>query len=194
MRGTWQSGIGWSGVWAAVAASVFVGTCLMAPNQADAQARGSLHDTGRHDRPMMLSFFTGLNYRRGFSGNDFPMVVAGRFYIPIVHDGFIPKLNDEFGIEFGADMDVYVGGDRFGLGFPLAAMWDFHFSEMFDAYAKAGFIFGNDFINRRNGNNANDFWWGPRGAVGIRLRITDWFYFRAEAGYPTVMAGIAFAF
>lgn len=142
---------------------------------------------------MMLSFFTGFHYRRGIRRGDFPFIFAGRFYIPIMHDGFLPPINDEFGVEFGADMNVYTGGGRFGLGFPVTAMWDFHFSEMFDAYCKAGFILGNDFVDTRNGNR-NDFWYGPVAAAGIRLRITDWLYFRAEGGYPVVMAGLGFAF
>ena len=183
---------------AAMALPLFAVACLLATSPASAQhaggARGTLKDTSTHDRPMMLSLFTGLNYRRGFSNNDFPMVVAGRFYVPIVHDGFIPRANDEFGIEFGADMDIYIGGNVFGLGFPVAVMWDFHFTEFFDAYAKAGFIVGNDFINRRNSNTAHDFWWGFHGAAGIRMRLTDWLYFRVEGGYPVVMAGLGFAF
>ena len=119
-------------------------------------------------------------------------------YIPIVPNGFIPSLNDEFGLEFGLDFtftflsDTYAYRDQnvlVGFGIPADAMWDFHFSPRFDAYAKLGFVFGTVFSENYGG-----FWWTVRTAVGLRLKLNEVLYFRAEVGYPAIMAGLGFAF
>src|SRR5512139_501023 len=111
---------------------------------------GGIKDSSPQSRPMMLSFFTGLHLGH-FAGYGFPLLIGGRFYIPLVHDGFIPSLNDEFGIEFGLDFDItflssiYNESVLFGFGIPADAMWAFHFSAKFDAYAKLGFVLGSAF-------------------------------------------------
>lgn len=154
----------------------------------------SLKDASLKLRPQMISVFTGFQFGH-FAGYGFPMVIGGRYYIPIVPNGFIPSLNDEFGLEFGLDFNFTFLADRyadsvlFGFGIPAEAMWDFHFSPKFDAYAKVGFVFGSAFNSGYGG-----FWWDFRTAVGLRLKLNDAMYFRAEVGYPTIIAGLGFAF
>jgi hypothetical protein len=75
-----------------------------------------------------------------------------------------------------------------GFGIPADAMWDFHFSAKFDAYAKLGFVFGTVFNSGYDG-----FWWTFRSAIGLRLKLNESMYFRAEVGYPAIMAGLGFA-
>ena len=170
---------------------------ISAPYCAAAQYHdNSIRDSSVHDRPQMVSFFTGFQLNRFNHG--VPLTIGGRYYFPIVPNGFIPKLNDEFGIEGGFDLlflfDDYDDHTHFGFGVPVDALWDFHFSRIFDAYVKLGFIFGNVF-HAGNGNRSYDgFWFDFRPAVGMRLKINDVLYFRAEAGYPFVMAGLGFGF
>jgi hypothetical protein len=152
---------------------------------------GSLRDASFHARPQMVSIFTGFQLNR-FVNYGFPLTIGGRYYFPIVPNGFIPSLNDEFGIEGGLDL-LFLFGHKtfFGFGVPVDAMWDFHFSPKFDAYGKLGFLFGNMF---GSGYRYGGFWFDFRPAVGMRFKINDVLYFRAEAGYPVIMAGLGFAF
>jgi hypothetical protein len=155
---------------------------------------GGIKDVSLHTRPQMISVFTGLHYGH-FAGYGFPLLIGGRYSIPIVPDGFIPSINDEFALEFGLDFDftflssIYADSVLVGFGIPADAMWDFHFSDKFDAYAKLGFVFGTVFNSGYDG-----FWWTFRSAVGLRLKLNEAMYFRAEVGYPAIMAGLGFAF
>lgn len=164
-------------------------TTTSAPAEAD-----SIKDASPKLRPQMISAFTGFQFGH-FAGYGFPMFIGGRYYIPIVKDGFLPSVNDEFGLEFGLDLNFTFLADRyadsvlFGFGIPAEAMWSFHFSPRFDAYGKVGFVFGSAFNSGYGG-----FWWDFRTHVGIRLKLNDVMYFRAEVGYPTIMAGLGFAF
>jgi hypothetical protein len=166
----------------------------VAPRSAAAQEAGTIKDTSVHARPQMVSIFTGLHIGH-FSGYGFPLVIGGRYYIPIVPDGFLPSINDEFGLEFGLDLDftflsgVYSDSVLVGFGIPADGVWDFHFSPRFDAYGKLGFVFGSVFNSGYGG-----FWWTFRSAVGLRLKLNEALYFRAEVGYPAIMAGLGFAF
>lgn len=167
---------------------------LLATNKVCAQEADSIKDASPKDRPQMISVFAGFQFGH-FAGYGFPMMVGGRYYIPIVPNGFIPSINDEFGLEFGLDFYLtFLSNSQpdsvlFGFGVPAEAMWDFHFSERFDAYAKLGFIVGSAFQSGYGG-----FWWDFRSHVGLRLKLNDAMYFRAEVGYPTIMAGLGFAF
>ncbi|HEY2735837.1 MAG TPA: hypothetical protein VGI70_17690, partial [Polyangiales bacterium] len=59
-----------------------------------------------------------------------------------------------------------------------------------DAYVKAGLIFGGDFSDHLH----DGFYVYFMTTVGMRLKITPSMYFRAEAGFPWVKAGLGFAF
>ena len=155
---------------------------------------GGIKDFSPKSRPQMVSVFTGIHYGH-FAGYGFPLQIGGRYYMPIVPDGFLPSLNDEFGLEFGLDFtftflsSLYNDSVLLGFGVPADAVWDFHFSSKFDAYAKLGLVFGTVFTSGYDG-----FWWTIRSAVRLRLKLTDTLYFRAEVGYPSIMAGLGFAF
>jgi hypothetical protein len=183
------------------ALALALGVSALSPNAALAQATeqaGGLKDASPHDRPMMLTLWSGINWGY-YAHYGFPLNIGARFYIPIMKDGFIPSVNDEFGIEFGADFnfvflvqkyDYYGSSPIVGFAMPIEAMYDFHFTRSFDAYAKAGFMFGSDFSDYLH----DGFYVNFVSAVGMRLELTPGLYFRAEAGYPWIKAGIAFAF
>src|SRR4051794_35313078 len=90
---------------------------VIAPRAAAAQYHdNSIRDSSFHDRPQMVSIFTGFQLNRFNEG--VPFTIGGRYYFPIVPSGFIPKLNDEFGIEGGFDLlfvfDDYDNHTHFG--------------------------------------------------------------------------------
>jgi hypothetical protein len=148
-----------------------------------ASAQSTLKDRGSHRRPQMLSALAGFHFDSRY-GAGFPMVLSGRYYYPLVPDGFASGLNDEFGLEGGLDLLLRFGSGDAGIGLPFTGLYALHFTDRFDAYAKLGFSIH---IHR----NAHV---RPYAAFGIRLKLNESLYFRAEAGYPLLLAGIAFAF
>ncbi len=155
-----------------------------------------LFDTSSHHRSMMVSGFVGLPYGfyggcyGGYCGGSIGFGLGGRFYIPIMHDGFVPAINDEFGIEFGIDFmpEFFNGGSIFAFDIPVQVMYDVHLVPKFDVYAKLGiapaFYFGT-----YSGFYPYSIF---AASVGLRFRVTDSLYLRAEAGWPMLMVGLGF--
>jgi hypothetical protein len=99
-------------------------------------------------RPFQLDFHGGFTWWGwGFAG-------GARFGIPIVHNGFVPSLNNAAYVNFGADF--YFVEDwvcyrrnpgapceahayRFSLGFPVTLHWEFYFNDTWSAFAELGF-------------------------------------------------------
>jgi len=157
---------------------------------------GLLDKSTGHVRQPMLSFFLGFPFGTGYGYSGYYGVfnfgLGARFYIPIVQEGFLPMLNDSFGIEFGADTIFVFGGFGYGLGFalgiPVEARWSFHIFPKLEAYAKLGIGLGLF------------FWSGVTpypifvANVGVLFRLNKTFYLRAELGSPAVKVGIGIAF
>ncbi len=148
-----------------------------------------------HDRDPMLSFFLGVPfsyYGYGTYVSAFSFGLGARFYLPIVNDGFLPMLNDSFGLEFGADTIIVFGAygysTAFAFAIPLEARWNFHIFPKVEAYAKVGgglgFFFGNYVYP----------YFVPVVNVGVLFRLNEVLWVRAEVGYPSVKIGIGFAF
>jgi hypothetical protein len=151
--------------------------------------QGGLFDRSPQRRPQELSFFLGLPFYYGFG-----LGLGARYYIPILHDGFIPSINDEFGIEFGADFaGSFVGYFLPEVDIPVEVMWNFHFTRNFSAYAKAGVALEMVFANGAFGPYTQTGFYvtaRPVGSVGLHLRINDTLNFRVEGGYPWVKVGL----
>jgi hypothetical protein len=149
---------------------------------------GYLLDASPQQRDMRLAIHAVLPYGYfGFGG--FPFGVGATFYIPLVKDGFIPPLNDEFGIDFGADVVLFFGRvSPFALWIPVSVLWTFHFTDKFALYAKAGVALRiwPGYINAV----FPDF----TTAVGLNFMISKGFGLRAEAGYPGIKLGILLNF
>lgn len=148
-----------------------------------------------HSRKLMLSFFLGIPfsyYGYGAYVSAFSLDFGMRFYFPIVKEGFLPMLNDSFGIEFGADTILVLGGygynAAFALAIPIEARWNFHIFPRLEAYAKlgggVGFFFGNYLYPY------------PVFVVstGILFKVNDVLWLRAEVGYPSLKVGLGLAF
>lgn len=170
-----------------------------APSSDDWQIKGrnSLLDKGSgHVRHPMLSFFAGVPFGSyGYGGyiSGLSLGLGARFYVPIVKEGFLPMLNDSFGIEFGADAIVVFGAYGYGSGFefaiPVEARWNFHIFARLEAYAKVGAGLGLFFIY--NGLYARFI---PVANVGVIFKVNKVLSLRAEVGYPAVKLGVGLAF
>ena len=154
-----------------------------------------LFDASNKTRKSMLSFFVGLPYG-GYSGygyyGGFPIGLGARFYLPIVPNGFIPSLNDSFGLEFGVDASFYLGGfggTGIGLGIPIEARWGFHLIPKLEVYGKVGFALGFFVVP----NYGVAFWPYAVAQAGVVYQITETIALRAEVGYPNIKVGIGIA-
>lgn len=160
---------------------------------------GALLDRSPQDRDNIISVFVGLPYRGYAVGPG----VGGRFYLSLVKDGFISAINDEFALEFGADFSFLFGYTGFRgaaifspvLGLPVEAVWNFHLTNKFALYAKAGLVFEMGFANYYGylgyGTGFGVAVW-PIGGVGLMFKVSDKIVLRAEAGYPWLKIGIGF--
>lgn len=106
---------------------------------------GGIKDNGPHQRPMMGSAQIYTPWRFGFG---FGLKLG--FEIPLVHNGFIPQINNSFSIEpnfalawnnynrgygyyGGGIFDDNVSAMEYTPG--VSVLWSFYFSERFRAYA-----------------------------------------------------------
>ena len=166
------------------------------PTEGTWRRSGALLDRSPQRRSQMLSIFLGLPY--GYFYYGFPFGVSGRYLIPILHDGFLPSVNDSFSIEFGLDLSGAVGTRFYPiLGIPVEVMWQFHFTQKFSAYAKVGVVLEINFVPyvcnvgsvycRGGAVSAS-----PIGNLGLMYKFSDKVSFRAEVGYPWVKVGLGF--
>jgi hypothetical protein len=152
----------------------------------------ALMDSSPQERSQELSFFIGLPWYYGF-GLD----LAVRYSIPIVQNGFIPKLNNSFEIEFGGDF-AYAG---LIYAYPYlvftgeaAARWTFKILPKLAAYAKAGLGIGYAVYTGCSVCDANFVAWYPLVGVGIIYWVGDKFVLRAEATTHDLRVGIGIDF
>jgi hypothetical protein len=148
---------------------------------------GFLLDRAEHSRPMLLTVQAVLPY--GYFGYGFPVGVGGLFYIPLVKDGFISPVNDEFGIDFGADVIFHLGyAYPLDIIIPVSVLWKFHITDKFAAYAKVGAAL------RIWPGSLHAVWPDFVTAVGLDWMFSKSIGLRAEVGYPGIKVGLNFAF
>jgi hypothetical protein len=154
-----------------------------------------LKDRSHHERPPMFSFFLNVPWWYGIG-------IGGglRFTIPIVPDGFIPKLNDSFELEVGADYEYhrYSVLNYHAIIIPIEARWTFYFFPELAAYAKLGLG-----VEIGLGGVALPFGGGiGYGATvyhnilspGILYKIGDSIWLRGELWYRGLKIGLGFEF
>jgi len=157
---------------------------------------GGMFDASEQPRPFLIGAF--LEFPYGYWYGGFPLAVGGRFYIPLVKQGFVPNLNDEFGLDVGVDLALLF--TYWGVGFlidiPVEAMWKLNLTSKFSAYAKLGVGLGI-----RLGNYLGYCGYGfgcwpvtPTfyGSVGAIYKLADGLWLRGELGYPGIKIGLTF--
>ena len=155
---------------------------------------GSITDTRVHVREPDLSVLLWLPYYYGYGFG-----VQVRFEIPVLPDGFIPSVNDEFTLEpsFGiAGTNYGYGGTHYGivnLTPALYALWRFHFSRDFDAYGGLGLGINFGVLNESYGGfSPTYFYWDP--CVGVSYRFAPTIAVRGQLGAQGLLGGLSFYF
>jgi hypothetical protein len=114
-----------------------------------------------------------------------------RFTIPFMHNGPISTLNNNMAITFGAD--TYFPYHGFGLQIPVAAQWNFYFTDIISVLGEAGLTTGFTTWDTGAGTSYGLFTIDPYiqgggrfqfGPVGVLVRV----------GYPTWSVGANFQF
>ena len=124
MRKTWLL-VAWLAVPAVAAAQEDAGTVSM------------IRDTGIHRRPVDFSVLGGAP---GFGLAGYGGGV--RIGLPILSDGFLPRLNDAVFVEVGAEFIhwTYLATDDFNsITVPLHMRWNFFLDRDWTAFVSAGF-------------------------------------------------------
>jgi len=100
--------------------------------------------------------------------------------IPIVHEGFIPDLNDSFDIELGGNFGYYWvdGGSHLAIVPMAGPRWNFHLTEAWSVFAtvKGGFWI------RLYDTRPDDVVFSFDGSLGAVWNITDLVGLRFEVG------------
>jgi hypothetical protein len=158
---------------------------------------GSIQDGSLHTRPSDFSLMAFLPWYYGFG-----IGVVGRYEIPILPDGFIPNINDEFSIEPGLGFgyrDYGVYGYNYGIVDVVPQVygnWSFWFSPKFRAYFGLGLGYDIGFVTGLPAGaptyTASFFYWDP--VIGMYYSFAPNVAFRGELGSQGLKAGVAFLF
>lgn len=160
---------------------------------------GGMFDASEQPRPFLIGAF--LEFPYGYWYGGFPLSVGGRFYIPLLKQGFVPSLNDEFGLDVGVDLTLTFGyGVSFLIDIPVEAMWKLNLTSKFSAYAKLGVGLGirlgywTSFCGGAFGYGYSCWPVAPTfyGSVGAIYKLTDGLWLRGEIGYPGLKIGLTF--
>ncbi len=142
----------------------------------------------------------GLGFRYDGVG-----VGAGvRFSIPIVKNGFIPSINNNIAVSFGADL-LHYGGCYIAnydcsanyLFFPVAMQWNFFVAKRWSVFGEPGIVpfygFYDDGCNNVKGcNDPSHFSVTPALYVGGRFYFNEHTALTMRIGYPDFSVGVSF--
>jgi outer membrane protein with beta-barrel domain len=110
----------------------------LAGAQEEPETVSMIRDTGVHRRPLDFSVLGGAP---GFGLAGFGGGI--RVGIPILSDGFLPRLNDGVFFETGAELLHWtlLAGDYNSITVPLHMRWNFYLARDWTVFATAGFEF-----------------------------------------------------
>ena len=173
-------------------------TFLLGTSIASAQDReGGIRDTSQHQRPQGIS---GMLYVPWIYGIG--VGVNLRYEIPVVKDGFIPSINDQFSIEPSLSLSYRsygrYGGDLkfFDISPAVYATWSFHITPKFRPYGAVGIGYGAEiWLNDDDFDNDYDtgyFYWDV--AAGLFYNFSPSLAFRGEIGGRGPKAGLHWYF
>jgi hypothetical protein len=142
------------------------------------------------ERPRLFELHVGMAYY------DFGMASGGRFGIPLVDNGFIPRINNAVYLSLGADFFLvkYHDEPHGALGIPIALHWEFYFTEKWSAYGEAGInIFFHPSLFQGDGWTRSPQHW-IAGSVGGRYHINETVALTLHLGNPYSSFGVLFKF
>jgi hypothetical protein len=120
---------------------------------------------------------------------------GARFSIPIVHNGFIPTINNSVAISFGVDavyFDTCGGGcSATYLDFPVALQWNFYVARHWSVFGEPGLVVGHGFLSGTYG--FPDTWVYPAFFAGARYQLSEKVSLTMRVGFPTLFSfGVSF--
>jgi hypothetical protein len=156
-----------------------------------------------------FAFFLPAAGSSGFGGGL-------RMTFPVMHDGFIPKINDSVGIGFGVDWIHYDGcyypyyygysycSNLDSFWFPVVMQWNFYLSTHFSVFGEPGLAI--DFANYGTyygcydprgvpapcANGPSRFGVDPVIFVGGRYHFSDQVALTLRLGWPYASLGVSF--
>jgi hypothetical protein len=185
----------------AIAALAFTLVTAAAAAPAEAQRGTAI------DRP-----FTGqrpyvLDLHAGFTWWGVGLAAGMRFGVPLVHNGFVPTINNAVYLNFGFDFywtrwrcAPTAGGCGeweygTGLGFPIALQWNFYFNDQWSLYLELGgqIYLSPGFFNDGIFYGGEGGYWFI-GALGVNYRIDDTILLTVRLGTPYASFGVGFQF
>lgn len=176
-------------------AALLAAAWLSWPGQASAEGQGRYIQTPfAGQRPFQL------DAHAGFAWNGFGFAGGARFAFPVMHNGFIPFLNNAAYVNVGADfyyirvpgITGYKGAYYPGLGLPVALQWEFYFSDRWSAFAELGVnIFLDPWLFQGQGMRALAGYWIVAG-VGGRYHFNDFIAITLRLGNPYAVFGVTF--
>lgn len=167
----------------------------------------ALTSTARADHDIR-SPYTGnrgfqLDFHGGFTWYGTGVAAGARFGIPLVHNGFVPTLDNAVYLNFG--LDLYYMNDTFdctscidnygfGFGVPVALHWEFFFNDTWSAFAEIGAQFVAHPYWFRHGQFRSDPGQWFLAAVGGSLHFSEAFSLTLRVGNPYVALGVVISF
>lgn len=109
-----------------------------------------------------------------------------RLSIPILHDGFLKKVNDSVAIGVGADFGMG-GKDSTVIAIPVVLQWNFWLSTHWSVFGEPGLGFGTG-----EGKHGKDF--HPVLSGGGRYHFSEAIALTLRAGFPGFSAGLSIFF
>ena len=140
----------------------------------------------------MVIKFPGLHPRYVFEAEPHALVELSDNFLPglgfrgtvvLLHNGFVPSINNSISITFGADWV-----DK-GVWVPVAMQWNFWLSRNWSVFGEPGLAFrlGNGLEGPHDDHLG---WLGLW--VGGRYHFTDRIALTLRAGRPTLSVGVSF--
>jgi hypothetical protein len=170
------------------------GTVSLLSEQASAEM--IIKDTSSHERHSRIDFTGQLDPIFTFEAG-----LGGWFYMPIVPNGFIPSLNDTFGLEFGmlllySSTDYYAYRHTWWNVVPMGGVrWDFHLTPMITTFAKVKLGWGIGFAEHAKRDGFDDIsvpgsvsYFAHDVGVGAYFNLSERFAFRVETGTASLIA------
>ena len=130
--------------------------------------------------------------------------LGARFSIPIVQNGFIPKINNSVAISFGLDW-LHYNDCRYGLNdcsasylyFPVAMQWNFWVAQRWSVFGEPGAVIYDGFLGDcnpgvRNCNRPNTFGAEPALWIGGRFHVSETVSLTMRIGFPSFSFGVSF--
>jgi hypothetical protein len=191
-------------------ALVFAAFTVASPSKADIKTPGDHPDYSVEIEPHFV-----LQWDNTYWADD-GIGLGARVNIPIIKNGPIPKINNNFAIGVGLDY-VHFGGDCYGyfvrgnlagpgwdcsgnqFHIPVVAQWNFFFTPVIGLFGEAGFAIRHASYDVGCVNNNGTFC-GSRNdtdlegvfAVGPRFTVGDTISIVLRVGYPYFSAGVSF--